>query len=229
MEETCATLDLQISSYYATTKLVNSNYDNKCGRFTIKNVDIYNSLKELNIGAINKYLPEFVWDLNQRQSRLLLETLIHYDGTIGKTYSCYYTSSRRLANDITKLALHAGWSGHIRVNREKGTEYNIEGASSGTRNADALAVRIIKSKNEPQINHGHCHEQNGQEIKIIQYKGIVSCVEVPSHVFYVRENGIPHWTGNSQRSGLSRFWPLKGNSKCLPSETKYMSVLTNIC
>jgi DNA-directed RNA polymerase beta subunit len=33
----------------------------------------------------------------------------------------------------------------------------------------------------------------------------------------------------SQRSGLSRFWPLKGNSKCLPSETKYMSVLTNIC
>lgn len=201
MKEVCKKLELDIKSNLSKNNAINSNYNNFSGHHYIRDIDIFESFKELNVGAINKFLPEFIWDLNQRQSRLLLETLIQFDGTIGKTYSCYYTSSKKLANDITKLALHAGWSANIKINRTKGSSYKIDGISEGYLNADALAVRIIKSKNRPQINHGHCNEQDGQIIEIKQYKGIVSCVEVPSHVFYMRENGIPHWTGNSSRSG----------------------------
>ena len=201
MKEVCKKLDLDIKSNLSKNNASNSNYNNLSGHHYIRDIDIFESFKELNVGAINKYLPEFVWNLNQRQSRLLLETLIQFDGTIGKTYSCYYTSSKKLANDITKLALHAGWSAHIKINRTKGSSYKIDGISEGYLNADALVVRIIKSKNRPQINHGHCNDQDGQTIEIKQYKGIVSCVEVSSHVFYMRENGIPHWTGNSSRSG----------------------------
>lgn len=202
MEEVCKKLKL---NYHTNTsirkdKSVGSDFEHKDSKHYIKNIDIANSFKNLNIGALNKYLPEFVWELNQEQSRLLLETLIFYNGSVGKTYSAYYTSSINLANDITKLALHAGWSGHISIRNKKGDKQQF-GDRIITNNADALSVRIIKSKNNPQINHGHCHEQNGQDIKIINYKGVVSCVEVPSHVFYVRENGIPHWTGNSSRSG----------------------------
>jgi DNA-directed RNA polymerase II subunit RPB2 len=36
---------------------------------------------------------------------------------------------------------------------------------------------------------------------ITQYDGKVYCIEVPSHVFYVRMNGKPVWTGNSSRHG----------------------------
>lgn len=202
MKEVCNKLNLFVKTYISKTKSINSNYNNESGTHEIRDIDIYNSFKELNKGAINKYLPDFVWNLNQRQSRLLLDTLIFYDGTVGSTYSCYYTSSMDLANDITKLALHAGWSAHIKINRKMGDTYNIEGASKGTLNADSLSVRIIKSKNNPQINHGHCKTQNGQEIKKVHYKGIVSCVSVPSEIFYVREDEYspPHWTGNS-RSG----------------------------
>lgn len=37
--------------------------------------------------------------------------------------------------------------------------------------------------------------------RIERYTGKVYCVEVPSHVFYVRRNGKPVWTGNSSRHG----------------------------
>lgn len=37
--------------------------------------------------------------------------------------------------------------------------------------------------------------------RIIKYEGKVYCVEVPSHVFMVRKNGKPVWTGNCSRHG----------------------------
>jgi len=43
--------------------------------------------------------------------------------------------------------------------RPEGVEYSITGedgrTSEGYTNADALCVRINKTKNEPEINHGH--------------------------------------------------------------------------
>jgi replicative DNA helicase Mcm len=113
----------------------------------------------------------------------------------------YYTSSTRLADDISRLALHAGWSGSIKVNREKGSEWNIEGRT-GTLNADTLSVQFNKTKNTPQINHGHTKKQNGQSEELIDYNGKVYCLEVPSHVFYVRLNKKPVWTGNCSRHGF---------------------------
>jgi DNA-directed RNA polymerase II subunit RPB2 len=37
--------------------------------------------------------------------------------------------------------------------------------------------------------------------KITNFKGKVYCIEVPDHIFYVRLNGKPVWTGNSNRHG----------------------------
>ena len=42
---------------------------------------------------------------------------------------------------------------------------------------------------------------NAQHESIITYTGKVYCIEVPSHVFYVRRNGKGVWTGNSSRHG----------------------------
>ena len=157
-----------------------------------------------SVGAINKFLPEFVWKLSQRQSRLLLESLISGDGSHNNQGSvCYYTSSKRLADDVMKLAIHAGWSGSIKLIRPKGTAYEIKGIkgriSKGFINEDALSVRIIKTKNEPEINHGHIHEQNGQSEELYAYEGDVYCLEVPSHVFMIRQNGKNVWVGNCSR------------------------------
>ena len=208
MLEVCEKLNLDVKTYISNTDPdVSSDFDNKIKNHVIKNVDIYDSLVSLNVGALNKFLPDFVWSLNQRQSRLLLETLVHYDGHTkdNKTKSCcYYTSSNKLADDITRLALHSGWSGHKGIHNDKNSEYYFSEKCKGLRNSVSYTVSINKSKNTPIINNGVKYKNNIKTtptIGIINYKGIVSCVEVPSHVFYVRENNKCHWTGNSSRSG----------------------------
>jgi hypothetical protein len=45
------------------------------------------------------------------------------------------------------------------------------------------------------------HSVNPESESLIDYTGHVYCIEVPSHIFYVRRNGIPVWTGNSSKHG----------------------------
>lgn len=202
LKQTCDELNItfKTNKYKRTEEFENSAVDNYDTKHFIKDINIAGSFKDLNIGAINKYLPNIVWTFSQRQSKLLLDTLISFDGTRGKTYEAYYTSSINLANDVSRLALHAGVSANITKEEINGKLFKIANREFKI-NSDRYAVRIIRTKNNPMINHGACKRQNGQKIEIVHYKGVVSCVEVPSHVFYVRENGTPHWTGNSSRSG----------------------------
>ena len=170
----------------------------------ISDKDICEIFRPWSICAINKYLPDFVWKLNTTQSRILLNVLIEGDGSKNNNGSvCYYTSSIKLANDVQRLALHAGWSGTIKIIRPAGYESIIAGRKTCS-TVDTVSVRIVKSKNNPQINHGHIHEQKIQEEKIIQYEGKVYCIEVPdTHLYYCRENQYspPMWDGNSSRAG----------------------------
>jgi hypothetical protein len=67
-----------------------------------------------------------------------------------------------------------------------------------------VQLRIVKSKNNPQVNHGHVHEQNIQIEEYINYTGKVGCLEIPeTHLFYYKEEEFspPVWTGNSNRHG----------------------------
>jgi len=154
-----------------------------------------------SVGANNKYLPEWVWELSSGQCRTLLHGLMLGDGhTSASGSEIYSTSSNRLANDVQRLALHCGWSANIRMHTPAGSEYTI-GDHSGVTTTDLWSVRIIKSKNRPAMNHGHCKAQFGQSEAMIDYDGTVHCLEVPGGVFYVRRNGLPVWTGNSRATG----------------------------
>jgi DNA-directed RNA polymerase beta subunit/intein/homing endonuclease len=194
IKETCEKLKVKVKfNKNKNTTLNNLNLG--CSHI-IESEELLKLLEPLNVGTLNKYLPDYVWNLNMRQARVLLNSLILCDGSKNKQGSeCYYTSSKELANDVMKLAIHAGWSGSIKTIRKEGSEYNIKG-KKGTITADALSVRIIKTKNEPEINHGHIHEQETQLEEIYDYDGIVGCLEVPSHVFMIRQNNKNVWTGN---------------------------------
>jgi ribosomal protein L37AE/L43A len=169
--------------------------------WSILDARIANDLRPLSVGAIKKYLPEWVWELNMEQSQLLIESLLLGDGYINKSNAhLYYTSSEKLADDVQRLALHAGWSANIytRKGLEAGHEFTIRGKTYTT-NADALAVTIVKKKNYPEINHSHVVKQRGHKHdKWIDYDGYVYCCTVPSGVIYMRRNGVPCWTGNSR-------------------------------
>lgn len=169
---------------------------------TIKSDSLLELFTPLNVGALNKRLPDYVWNLNTRQAKILLDSLISCDGTISKKSGseCYYTSSKGLANDVMKLAIHAGISACIKVDRKKGDVWNIKGRS-GVLNADVLAVHMNKTKNHPTMNHGHINTQDGQSEEEYDYDGKVGCLEVPSHVFMVRQNNKNVWIGNCSKMG----------------------------
>ena len=156
--------------------------------------------KPLSVGAINKKLPEWVWRLRTDDCKILIEGLMLGDGYKNKCgVYLYYTSSEKLADDVSRLALHAGWSANIRKRKdmEDGTKFVIRGKGY-KRNADAMEITINRCKNEPEVNHGHTKRQNGQSEEWIEFNDDVYCCSVPNETIYLRLNGKPVWTGNSR-------------------------------
>lgn len=173
-------------------------------------------LRSLSVGAPNKYLPSWVWELSKTQAQKLLHALCLGDGTWHNISVSYYTSSIKLVDDIMRLALHAGWSANKYLHIPKDTESTIEGRKIIS-NDDIWHISLIKSKNNPAVNHDHHKKQNTQVEEIISsYQGSVHCLSVLNEVFYVRRNGFPVWTGNSRSTGpysLVTQQPLRGRSK----------------
>ena len=174
-------------------------------KFSINIKDVIKHIEiEIGNGSLNKKLPNYIWLISERQSRILMEALLQ-----GDRFSEYETININLANDISRLALHCGWAGHIKLSEKAGRE------SHGIRNLgkrkeselniilknDYYKISIIKNHNQPWINKKN-NESNIEEY--IQYSGKVYCIEVPqSHVYYMRENNLspPIFIGNSNRHG----------------------------
>jgi hypothetical protein len=175
------------------------NYYDTSKKYDTSNVQLFNYLRPLSVGALNKSLPDWVWDLSADHARALIEGLMLGDGHItkGNAYR-YYTSSKQLADDVQRLCLHAGWSGNVYKREDAGYQFMINDRLCTT-NADALVVAIVREKNNPQINHSHVETQKGSKHdRVIQYKGKVYCISVPTEVFYIRYKGTAVWTGNSR-------------------------------
>jgi hypothetical protein len=187
---------------YNICKSGDTDINGEKNKWTIGNVQLANVMQPLSVGAVNKYLPDWVWNLNKEQSRLLIESMMLGDGYISKSNNnTYYTSSEKLANDVCRLCLHAGWSSHKRLldGRVAGNSvYYSKEDRTITSTADNHAITIIKTKLEPEINHGHKNSQNGQSEEWEHYEGTVHCLTVRTGIFLVRENGKPVWTGNSR-------------------------------
>jgi hypothetical protein len=161
---------------------------------------VYEHFKTISVGAFNKYLPEYVWNLSQRQSIVLLEGLLQGDGTTMKykgedEFSRYCTISPRLANDVTRLALHCGWSGTVKIAEEPTGVARVGVRNLGLRAGEAMSatlqhtyykISIIREQNQPWINK-KVNESNTESR--IPYNGKVYCIEMPSsHVYYMRES-----------------------------------------
>ena len=176
-------------------------------QWSIYNVQLASYMKKYSVGAVNKYLPEWCWQLDKEQSRILLASMELGDGHRTKSNSrTYYTSSKILADNVTKLALHCGYSTHTRVppGRKAGhtTQFTRQNGKveTVTTNEDNYLITIIKTKTEPEMNHGHTKTQSGQSERWIDFDDKVYCLTVRTGVFLVRENGKPVWSGNSRHA-----------------------------
>ena len=195
------------------TKLnLKHKYDNIQNNFTIckrEYPEIYNHLDNLSVGALNKYLPNYIWTLSQRQSIILLDALLQGDGhTYSDGFSRYGTISPTLANDICRLAVHCGWSGITKIAAEPGdSPHMIKGSGNNKDKFHFIEskntyykISIIRKQNQPYINK---KVNDSNEEKLIDYEGKVYCIEMPSsNLYYMRENNFaPSMLIGNSRAG----------------------------
>jgi hypothetical protein len=156
-------------------------------------------LKQLSVGAINKYLPEWCFELDMHHSQKLIEGMVLGDGCYmgGTTTVRYYTSSIKLRDDFQRLCLHAGWGCNYYLKSPKGTKSMCLGKEIQT-NADYWTLTICKTQTKPLVNK---YIKSGKQLdKWEEYKGKVYCCTVPTDlgVIFVRRNGKGIWAGNSR-------------------------------
>jgi hypothetical protein len=139
----------------------------------------------LNVGSGNKYLPDYTWKLSQRQSEILLNSLIEGDGTKDRNSLKFTTSSKQLANDFQRLCIHSGYSGNIRSGNPVGYTHEFNGKDI-TVKLNAYIISVIK-KCQPAIHDG---KDTASTIdRFIHYNGRVVYIKTPNHTLFVRRNG----------------------------------------
>ena len=170
----------------------------------INDYQLYQVMAPLSVGATNKSLPDWVWNLSSMQCQLLLNSMVLGDGCYKKsdpTKYMYYTGSVKLADDFMRLALHCGWCSNKTEHIEAGTHATKKDGSVINTHCTVWRLSVIKDKCEPCVNHGHTNTQSVQKERLYTAKVPVYCITVPNGIFYVRRNGKPVWTGNSRNSG----------------------------
>jgi len=185
--------------YPAVTKL-GYNFSVNREKLQIHNKQLYTYMLPLSVGAPNKTLPSWCFQLSQMQTRQLIHAMMLGDGCFNKNTSAsmYYTTSNILADQFMQLCLHAGWSSNKSMHYEAGHRTTLKDGRDIIGKNIVWRLAVIKHKNTPEVNHGHHKMQNVQEEYTYDYEGSVFCLQVPSEVFYVRRNGKAVWTGNSR-------------------------------
>jgi len=118
--------------------------------------------------------------------KILLDWLVKGDGHIRKTNGQinYWTSSKRLADDLQEIILKLGWLGTSMAQQKKVSQ--IKGRK--------IKAGIVYNIGVQKTKHYRLRKNNFQKV---YYKGKVCCVEVPNHTVFVRRNGKVTWCGNS--------------------------------
>jgi len=167
--------------------------------------EIYKELQKSSVGAVNKMLPEYVWNFSQRQSIILMEALMEGDGHTNKNgFSRYGTISLELANDISRLAVHCGWSGTIKVASEHECTRPQANPHKITQKQTYYKISIIRKRNRPYINKNKKNKnKNEDEEKLVEHRGNVYCIEMASsNLYYMRENFLaPSMLIGNSRAG----------------------------
>ncbi len=146
--------------------------------------------------ASEKYVPQEIKVLTSDKIRIFLDAYASCDGHIRKTVykgkegnfkdeRTYFTSSKKMADDLGELVLKAGYRPSFSVYPTKGvTVEHRNGIYAG--NHDIYVVR-------------QCSKLTASKVykKSISYNDMVYDVELPKwHVLLVRRNGKVVWSGN---------------------------------
>lgn len=203
LEQTCLQMNIIIHKH---KDKLNDDIKNA---WCINDKRLVSYFKPLSVGAINKSLPDWVWNLNQNQCQILIQGMLLGDGHTMENGTCRYdTSSTQLADDFQRLCLHAGWSCNKLIKYEAGHEATTSYGEVIKSTKDAYRLTIITKQNNPLVNKNIKQDGTGRHDSWINFdndelkntiKNKVFCCSVPGDgVIYVRRNGYVTWCGQSR-------------------------------
>ena len=135
-------------------------------------VELMNDNVQIIFGKYMKTFLSSIWNINRIDSYYLLKCIFNDDDT-------FITYDKKLADNIQKLSIHAGISSTI--------DYmNVD--------SELYIIQLNIDINEPIVNHL-------ESANVRRFEGNVSCLEVNTHVFMIRQNGKNLWIGNCTQHG----------------------------
>ena len=145
-----------------------------------------------------KYIPQSLKNAPTEILKLFLNTYVKADGSKRKSKHWkggrfkdeiqYYTSSKRLANDLAEIIVKIGKHASIKNPSSKPqTVYDKRQRKTYTIKHPTYVIR--------ECNSNFTHIQK-KYIHLEPYRGQVYCVEVPNHIILVKRNGKMCWNGN---------------------------------
>ncbi len=138
--------------------------------------------------APDKFVPDFIKHLSPRQIKIFLHWLALGDGTMMRNgFRIFYTSSRKLADDLQELLLKIGRVGTLRSRRRRSNVWIVDHYADASRVQYEVIERVRKL--DSWIDR--------RDTKTVNYAGVVYCASVKNHIMYVRRNGKAYWCGNT--------------------------------
>lgn len=141
-----------------------------------------------------KYVPDIIKTLPRRYICEFLDAFLKTDGysakcskTRGRTcrpHRLLFTTSKRMADDLSELALKGGYRPKIDIRRDAGRKIKFKNGTY-TINYDLYVIHLNYHVNIQHVKNDR-----------VAYDGYVYCVEVPNHTLLVRRNGRVQWCGN---------------------------------
>ena len=160
-----------------------------------------NYMVQFSVGAVNKFLPDWVWSLDRDQCQTLIHGMCLGDGhTMKNGTRRYDTSSTQLADDFQRLCLHAGWSCNKMIKDKEGHTATKKDGSKITTTTDAFRLTIIETQNEPLVNKDLLKDKSNNLYTKVPYNDKVYCCTMPGGdgVIYVRRHGVVVFCGQSR-------------------------------
>jgi len=175
----------------------NYSYLKVTNSFTLRitNIQLYNYLKQFG-KSYEKFIPQEILNLSKYQLLILLKYLVKGDGYIRKNNINYFTTSKKLADNMQELALKCGYSSVLTI--RKGGSLAFE----KYKRRDGYVIFLTKRTNIKANCIGSFDRR-----KWINYKNYVYCLNVPNHLLFIRRNGKTIWSGNCD-DGVTElnFW-----------------------
>ena len=195
------------------------NAENGCINFVMRQTDRVKALTDESAlcgKAKTKSIPNWVKSAPAGHLRAFIRGYIAGDGhekTCPRDSTRGFTASRKMADDLQEIALRAGSAANVSTVLSSGIGWSKLGVSYVVTFAQPLRYR-------PVTNRGWYKQQ---------YDGMVYCVEVPTHVVYVRRNGKALWCGQSYRQladttikTFHQWFPPHIMGEWRPSEDRYI-------